>query len=606
MAGPAALLLLSYSSPGPAVALVGVAVFWSVALRLRPVSILMTSMAGAALGTCMVASAGWYAGRAAVLFTLAAVTVAHLGVFGPQSPSASASRRGAGDVVPLISAMTFAAGMVFWRTENQVASTICLGVPSLIVLVGRSAGPTLRRLELAVDRVSLVVAHRVWVGIMAFVAIPTIYLPGAVLRTVDAVRGGDVGVETTWHRRDVTPIADLRESSRMFASTPPSQRRHRLVVLASVVVIGLVVALTVGEPRTPVVVARQGPTATSPSPASESESRREQSVPAPGTEISLYSARAAFAGVEFADTLAEEQSAFFQLHVPNALTQYEMPEFSGTLLNTSNGERRTYRPRECACPTFDVWLLGGSGAFGIGQRDHYTIASWIARLGESKGINLRVHNLAMYAWVLAQEVARVEQEIAATAESPDLVVFLDGFNDSFASVQLALSRGAIPDGPTAISGEEQQRFEDIVRQGDGALARAIDEFGGPRVLVNATVRRYRDYHDRIRSVLATRGIESAFFFQPDAFNSDLQSTDLTSVKPWLSPVDRQSFDRVLGGTAVELEKDGVVNLRGVAAEYRKPVFFDEVHMSEPGARLVAEAIFRHVEPSLVSAKQPSR
>lgn len=609
VAGPAALLAIDYQSPKAATMLVATALIWSVALRLRPAAIGPTLVGGVVLVAGLVGLVGPVAGRSPTLFALTSVAIGHAATFGWVSRSGARTDRPTGDAVPLAAGLVLGAGMVFWRADSLVISTIALCLPAALVGLSVVIRAPLARTGEVVDRVVARLAHLVWVLLMTLIAIPTIYLPGAVGRLFGAVGRRRVdSVTTTWHPRDVSPEADRREASRMFASTPAPVRRRRLAVVASVSAVGLVAAIVSSDarPEDGSAAMRERPAGGSSDSSNSPNNGASTSTSAPAGDINLWSSRAAFSGVPFADELQDEQERFFDVLVPNDRTQYQMGDFASSMINTADEERRTYRSEGCQCPELDIWFVGGSAGFGVGQRDLYTVASWMARIAETEGFDLRIHNMALHGWVLPQETSWIEQRLASGAAAPDLVVFFDGFNDSFASVVIALGRGEIPDGPFVVSPEERQRFEDTIHQGDGAMARAIDEFGGVDPIATATARRYLTYRDRIRTLLDQRGVASEFFFQPDSFNSDIQSSDLIALKPWLSAVDRRSFNDVLSGAASQLAARGVVDLRDVALERSVPVFFDEVHMVEAGARLVAEEMTRHLRPMFEKLSRDAR
>lgn len=98
-------------------------------------------------------------------------------------------------------------------------------------------------------------------------------------------------------------------------------------------------------------------------------------------------------------------------------------------VNVRDRRRVTIDPPRCeGCPTAEVWLYGGSGAFGLGQRDAHTIASGLVRAAARDGVRVEVHNRGMpgmqhwrnsvrLAWDLSQEPA------------PDMVVFYEGAHE---------------------------------------------------------------------------------------------------------------------------------------------------------------------------------
>jgi hypothetical protein len=100
---------------------------------------------------------------------------------------------------------------------------------------------------------------------------------------------------------------------------------------------------------------------------------------------------------------------------------------SGDLVNVEYHRRVGYEP-EAGGRLPVVWLLGGSTAFGFGQRDGHTIASQLARRAEEAGRPIRVVNLGQPGVTAFQEALLFEQALAVLPE-PDLAIFYDGAND---------------------------------------------------------------------------------------------------------------------------------------------------------------------------------
>src|SRR5262249_15005402 len=94
-------------------------------------------------------------------------------------------------------------------------------------------------------------------------------------------------------------------------------------------------------------------------------------------------------------------------------------------VNVADRRRTTWTAPTCTCRRVRVWLYGGSGAFGIGQRDDHTIASELAKVAAAHGVTVDIENRAvpaaphwraneLFLWDVTHE------------RPPDLVVFYDG------------------------------------------------------------------------------------------------------------------------------------------------------------------------------------
>jgi hypothetical protein len=73
-------------------------------------------------------------------------------------------------------------------------------------------------------------------------------------------------------------------------------------------------------------------------------------------------------------------------------------------------------------------MFGGSTTWGEGQRDQYTIASWVSRLAEEAGTPLRIDNYGERGWTHYQEMILDGQQLALRTP-PDLALFYDGLNE---------------------------------------------------------------------------------------------------------------------------------------------------------------------------------
>lgn len=108
-------------------------------------------------------------------------------------------------------------------------------------------------------------------------------------------------------------------------------------------------------------------------------------------------------------------------------TESRPADFTSPYVNQQGWLRQTYQvdgAREM--PT--VWMFGGSTTWGEGQRDEYTIASWLARLAEEDGVPIRIANYGQRGWTHFQEMVLYEQQLAL-GSTPDFSIFYDGANE---------------------------------------------------------------------------------------------------------------------------------------------------------------------------------
>lgn len=283
---------------------------------------------------------------------------------------------------------------------------------------------------------------------------------------------------------------------------------------------------------------------------------------------------------------------FFEMAaVINALqpvSGQRLGEHRGRYINVIDGVRKSWTPPPCSCRRISLWFYGGSTAFGMDQRDDYTIASQLSRLAWAEGYALDVVNRGVPGDLLWQEAQRFAWDLQEY-ETPDLVVFYDGANDSDLSLYLAdlglpmgtridpvLVRGwnelasGRTDGPLVpLSGSNSVRAETL----------------DPDTVARETVSRYTSARELSRRLAGSSGTTARWFWQPlladRPYNVD---------EPLVQRVDPQWDRRFLAAIRKRLP-DGVDDLSSVLDDDPAPIFVDDAHTNERGANLVARAIF---------------
>lgn len=305
-------------------------------------------------------------------------------------------------------------------------------------------------------------------------------------------------------------------------------------------------------------------------------------------ESTPYSSRPAFEGEPFADEMQAELEHYTFSTDP--VTGYRSNVFDGKYTTVRPDGRATLDPPCDSCPSRTVWLLGGSTAFGLGQRDEHTTASELVRLADQVGFALTVKNLAVPGWTLEQELADLDQRLAdPSSTQPDLVVVLDGFNDTAVST-FDEAFGRRPGASTVLDPM------DSIRVLGGA---------GTEVSSSAAISAGRSAADRIAELsaraeqsLRIRGIGFVHFFQPDAFTTPTQSEYLaTYYREAPDLLERLNLPTALETASSTLEPD-VVNLRHLFDRRADPVFADMVHLNEAGGAMLGAAIWDVISPML--------
>jgi hypothetical protein len=104
-----------------------------------------------------------------------------------------------------------------------------------------------------------------------------------------------------------------------------------------------------------------------------------------------------------------------------------------------DGTRRVWSPP--GVPPREVWLVGGSAAWGWGARDEHDLASELAKALDRRGLAVRIRNLAQVGHVSTQEALALLLRLR-NEPPPDLVVSYGGVNDL-----LVVAQGGRPGDP---------------------------------------------------------------------------------------------------------------------------------------------------------------
>ncbi|MFN8050297.1 MAG: hypothetical protein U0Q22_02570 [Acidimicrobiales bacterium] len=520
------------------------------------------------------------------------------------SPTAhpSTARRLLLAVVPLVLAVVFLAtgdrqrAAVTGAVAVALVAAIALGVP-VERWLGRGVGAILHVVGLVFSTL---------VG-LALVAV------GAVLRlggfdplTPSSLQGNQ------WHRSVDTEESDRLSDApfgveRSDLESPRRKARRdgrRGPVRSLVLAVGTVAALVLADAGVGVAwraLADRDATSLDASP----------SVNLSGRVVTVHDPRAdlpAMAGASWADAYFREVQLTPSSYWP--FTETRPGSFSGKYVNVVGWERRSYRPVGVGSGSPVVWMFGGSALWGEGQRDGFTIASYVARRAEASGLPVVVRNFGQRGWTHFQEMLLFEQ-LLASEPLPDVVVFYDGGNEVNAqslSVKgvpthvlvdqyAALISGGIPDDASDATPDDDTPWSiawkaytdaSAIRRGvkwlratlagdagASGLDRADTPSSSPRPLYTPTsqdasnaVKVYRRGRSLSQYLARRAGVAPLFVWQP------------------------------LRGTAADAEAAGeidapTVNLSNALAGH-EDVFIDSMDTNEDGARLVADRLWDEI------------
>jgi lysophospholipase L1-like esterase len=145
-----------------------------------------------------------------------------------------------------------------------------------------------------------------------------------------------------------------------------------------------------------------------------------------------------YGGEPWVPAFFREQEALDARRAP--YVEFTMAPHRGEFITVGDdGTRRVWAPP--GAPSREVWLVGGSAAWGWGARDDHDLASEIAKALDRRGLAVRVRNLAQIGHVSTQEALGLLLRLRSE-RPPDLVVSYGGVNDL-----LVLAQGGTPGDP---------------------------------------------------------------------------------------------------------------------------------------------------------------
>jgi len=506
------------------------------------------------------------------------------------------------------------AGFLIWRGHVTAAAVLAVVVVGLVV--ARKASP---RVDAAVARGLAAVGRGAGLGlswlllgaIMVAVIVPVWLLTHLFRWNVLE----PTGAHGRWDERRLRPWQVHPE--RTFADErrdlDPRTRLHAAVLL--LVPLGLV-ALVAFPLRDPAlrfagavvpghlfIGADEPPAATSAVPATTPGAAEQDGIPEPtgaGPEGSLQSTMVSHEDEPFAQAMFSEMFPLAFGYDPYLTVR--MADVQGEYVNNAARVRASYLPPAAVDnpDALDVWFLGSSALWGIGQRDEHTIPSEVARLAEAEGIALRVHNFGVPTYRSWQDALLLAQ-LLTERSAPDLIVALEGYNDISNFLGAGSATQVVP------------HFADEVRRvliDEGAYGQDIasDQEFIPRT----TVRSPQNAADIFaRGARITRAVAADFdvplvqYLQPALWSRDQAVDDATLDNIGSDREFHASYSVGWNQARALMAVDGVIDLGDSLDDLDELIYQDDVHTNEVGARAVGAAILAHLQPTLEELSQES-
>ena len=305
-------------------------------------------------------------------------------------------------------------------------------------------------------------------------------------------------------------------------------------------------------------------------------------------------------------------------------TESRPMSFDGKYVNIEGWSRASYESKDLPEDALVVWMFGGSTTWGEGQRDDFTIASYLARIAEDAGRPIRVVNYGQRGWTHFQEMVLFEQLLAAEP-APDVAIFYDGANEINAQT---LGAKGVPSHTMAdqyaekISGGISDEFAlDEPPPAPPSKAKLAWQAYLDHSAIQQLVRVLKGQFDAPAGASEAAVHQSAAIHQDGGTKEGFSETYVKTEQDAQRAVDVYSRGRVL--TTFLAEEHGVIPVffwqpvsAGEAEKWananisaptinisdalnsREDVYIDGGHTNEEGARIVAERIWDSLAPVL--------
>lgn len=282
-------------------------------------------------------------------------------------------------------------------------------------------------------------------------------------------------------------------------------------------------------------------------------------------------------------------------------------------VNTPLGELRTTTSHlAAACagqPRERVWVFGGSTVYGAGVPDWATVPSYLsAVLNERAGACAEIWNLGVEGYVTNQEMLLLIEELKSGAQ-PDVVIFYDGVNDSYAgAVDPGVATEHLNFRAVAARVENTEENQLLRRSYLLRFARKLIGRSESRLAVDrseaslqaharAVVANYRANIALVRELAEAHHLRAYFFWQPSLFYGDkplspFEASLLAASESVSSAGNRDAIHAVYARAESDASTSGAFRFLGHLFDaHREPLYLDTwMHLAPRGNEIVARAL----------------
>ena len=320
----------------------------------------------------------------------------------------------------------------------------------------------------------------------------------------------------------------------------------------------------------------------------------------------------------------DEVDAFNVVYEPYVLWK-RAPYQGETITIDEDGLRRTTHS-ECTAQNYTIWAFGGSTMWGQGSPDWLTIPSLLAEKYEKSGKSVCVKNYGTNAWVNTQEVIKLMLELKHAPRKPDLVIFYDGFNDTYSlyqsgmvdvpinndlikrklevgyPVQQAWNHAHFSELRLISHFLQQMKIGQIIIQ-LGAKLRKAQSGSRPafsRQLDSEQIHAqldsaYLKNMEVVGALAQQYGFKFVFFWQPVILvgHKQLSVEEEVALKKTLSDFGgiQTAFQEMYDLAQKQQDRPGFFDIADVLDKYKGTFYIDFAHLTPEGNSLVADRIF---------------
>ena len=295
--------------------------------------------------------------------------------------------------------------------------------------------------------------------------------------------------------------------------------------------------------------------------------------------------------------------------------------FHGKYINI-NDQGIRYTWNKSSAPSVQqvkIFMFGGSTMWGTGARDDFTIPSLVSQKLKAKGnSDVWITNFGESGFVSTQELIALILELRK-GHVPDIAVFYDGVNDTFAALQSGAAGAGNPQNEKNRALEFNSKDQVLLarkqlnwREGfveklafyrfSQLFVKPFNHFPPPAYsaesdqnndlnAANAVINIYFSNLRLIKSLAQSYGFSVVFYWQPTAhtkkFLSDWEKKQLNLYKE--VSLYRQ-VHKVLKYKLATLKGDDFYDLSSAFDDNNETVFIDPFHISEAGNNKIADLI----------------